>query len=306
MRRLVGKLLRVSTYILALTLGLGLLGARHARAQAKDGASLVGEQLLRLAASDDQSAHELSINGQAVRVTSAHTSLPLGTVLDRFQKACDDHADGMVKDLADLESSLARPATAEGFPGIGVLRDDRNGRGVVACFAAGQAVDTSTLFARLQRFTTSYDFADLGDLRYVAARTLDSGVTEVVASWTEGRFRLDEMFPEHGDATGNDPRVAPRPAASRRILSANDVRAPYGVFVYETHGSAAAALDAYATDARARGWTRHDAVTARDADVAAFEKSGVDLVVTTESVEGGATLVSIVELPAPGAGKDKQ
>jgi len=306
-RDLAGKLLRVSAYVFALTLVLGVVGARRAQAQAKEGALLVGEQLLRLAESDEgNTARELSINGQSVHISSAHTSLPLGVVLDRFQKTCEDHADGMVKELADLEGSLARPAVLEGFPGVGVLRDDRGGRGVVACFAAGQALDTAGLFARLQRFASSHDFTDLGDLRYVAARTLDSGATEVVASWTSGRFRLDEMFPEHGDAAGDDPHAAPRPASARRILSAHDVRAPYGVFLYEMPGTAAGALSAYAVDARSGGWTRHETVTDRDADVAAFERNGIDLLVTAEALEGGQALVSIVEMPAPFAGKDKR
>jgi hypothetical protein len=302
-RQLVSRLLRVSAYLFVLTLGLGLLCARQAKAQATEGAARVGEQLLRLASADEGLAHELSINGQTVHIASAHTKLPLGTVLGRFQKACEENADGMVKDLQDLEASLDRAPTAEGHPGIGLLRDDRDGRGVVACFAAGEPTDPSRLLARLERFTTSYDFADLGDLRYVAARTLETGSTEVVASWTQGHFHLDEMFPEHGDASGEDPKAAPRPSGARRILSAHDARAPHGVFLYEVTGEASTALDSYAKVMTAKGWTTHEAVRERDKEVAAFERAGVDVLITASRLEGGLALVSVVEMPAPFAGK---
>jgi hypothetical protein len=267
---------------------------------------MVGEQLLRFAESDPSSGHELSINGQTVHVTSAHTSLSLGAVLDRFQELCETHADGMVKDLGDLEPSLGRAPTIEGFPGIGILRDERDGRGVIACFAAGGAVDTSLLGARLQRFTTSYDFAELGDLRYVAARTLESGSTEVVATWTEGHFRLGEMFPTEGEATGEDPRFAPRPAGGRRILSARDVRAPYGVFLYQVSGERSAALSGYARTAAMAGFTEHRAVSERDADSAAFERPGVDVLVNVSTTDDGLSLLSIVEMPAGAGGKERR
>lgn len=301
---LASRALRVSSYVLAITLGLGALSARKAHADAKNAASLVGEQLLRLAETEEGAPHELSINGQTVRVTSAHTSMPLAEVLARFEKSCDEHADGMVKDLADLERSFGRAPTAEGHPGIGMLRDDRDGRGVVACFAAGASVGTAELGARLERFTRSYDLADLGDLRYVAARTLESGTTEVVASWTEGRFRLGEMFPATGDAAGEDPYAAPRPEMSRRVLSARDARAPYGVFVYEVAGDPAAALGAFGALARKSGFVMNDAVSERDASVIAFERPGVDVVVTSEAHERGLSTLSIVEMPVGSARKD--
>jgi hypothetical protein len=305
-REFVTRATRVTAYVLAVTVGLGVFCARQAHARAKEGALLLGEQLLRLSDTEEGNAHELSINGQTVHVTSAHTSLPLGKVLERFQTACEEHADGMVADLADLESSFARAPAAQGFPGVGMLRDDRDGRGVVACFAAGREVDTSQLGARLERFSRSYDFADLGDLRYVAARSRSDGTTDVVASWTEGQFRLGEMFPAAGDATGEDPHAAPRPGAARRILSARDARAPYGVFLYELRGDAAQTLASYTGVVRQAGWVVHEAVNARDESIAAFERSGVDVIVTVEPLDDGLSLLSIVEMPAPAARKDKR
>jgi hypothetical protein len=304
-RSLLARLTRVTAYVFVVTAGLGVLGARQVHAKAKDSAFVVGEQLLKLSETDsvDSEAHELSINGQTIHITSAQTTLPLKTVLDRFQRSCEDHADGMVKDLRDLDSAIGREESKEGHAGVGVLRDDRDGRGVVACFATGEDTDANGLGSRLEKFVRSHDLADLGALRYVAARTLEGGATQVVASWTEDRFKLDEMFPEHGDAKGDDPKIAPRPASSRRILSARDKRAPYGVFLYEKPGSTMKeALDAYAVHAKNVGFTMHDVVTERAPEARAFEKDGVDVLVSAETVEGGSVL-SVIEMPAPFAGK---
>ena len=305
-RALLGRLTRVSAYAFVITLAVGTLGARKVHASAKDSAFRVGVELLKLTENDSSAAHELSINGQTIHITSAQTALPLKTVLDRFQRACEDHADGMVEDLKDLEPALAREANSEGEPGIGVLRDDRDGRGVVACFSTGEQTDATGLAARLEKFARSHDLADLGGLRYVAARTLDSGATLVVASWTEDHFKLDEMFPESGDAKGDDPMAAPRPAGSRRILSAKDKRAPYVVFLYETTGlTRDQALDAYAARAKEAGFVMHDVVTERAPEARAFERNGVDVLVSAEATPGHKVVMSVIEMPAPFAGKGK-
>lgn len=298
-RRVVARLSRVTAYVFTLTLALGLLGARTVHAQAKDGAFALGEQLLKLSEGGEGAVHELSINGQLVHVTSAQTSLPLAKVLDRFQGSCEDHADGMVDDLRDLGAALERPASQQGFPGIGVLRDVRDGRGVVACFAASRATDHLELAARLDRFASSTDLADVGDLRYVAARTLESGATLVVATWTSGSVRLGEMFPEHGDAAGEDPAVAPRPAGTR-LLSARDRAAPYGVFLYTSRATRDGALEAYRTAMTRAAFVELPAVAVRAAEARAFERAGIDVLVTAESLEDGTTILSIIEMPANG------
>jgi hypothetical protein len=301
-RRLVARLVRVTAYVLVLTLGLGVLAARTVHASAKDGAFALGERLLDLSANGDDAAHELSINGQLVHVTSAQTSRPLAEVLDRFQGSCEDHADGMVDDLRDLGAALDRPASQEGFPGLGVLRDVRDGRGVVACFAANRATDHLELAARLERFATSTDLADVGHLRYVAARTLESGATQVVATWTSGPVRLGEMFPEHGDAAGDDPAAAPRPAGTR-VLSARDRLAPYGVFLYTSHAKPEAALAAYGTSMSTAGFHELPAVAERAPEARAYERPGLDVLVTAEPLEDGTTILSIIEMPANGAAR---
>ncbi len=303
-RELLDRSLRLSTYVLVVGLGLGAIGAKKVHAKTKEGAAVFGEQLLRLAANDDNSdARELSINGQSVHIANAQTSEPLAKVLARFEGQCDDHADGMVNDLRDLDAALGRAPNAEGHPGIGVIRDDRDGRGVVACFAVGAELDATTLATRLERFSRTHDLGDLGGLRYVAARTLESGATQVVPTWTEGSVKPDAIFPEPGDPARLGPFVAPRPGGARRMLSARDVKAPYGAFLYEIRGGRDEALAAYTKKAAAEGWREQPEVAERAPESRALSMAGVDVLVTAESYEPGITTLSIVEMPAPNAGK---
>ena len=300
-RGIVARLVRVTAYATFLTLVLGVVAARTVHAHAERGALALGEKLLELSAGEEN-VHELSINGQQVFVASAQTSRGLAEVLDRFERSCDDHADGMVDDLRDLAGALERPAQTSGFAGVGVLRDVRDGRGVVACFATGHSSDARDLAARLDRFATTTDLADLGHLRYVAARTLESGATQVVATWTSGPVKLSAMFPEHGDAAGDDPAAAPRPAGTR-MLSARDRFAPYGVFLYASSGTPAAALAAYRTTMTAQHFVELPAIAERAPEATAYERPGLDVFVTAQPMDDGTTLLSIIELPANGVAR---
>lgn len=293
MRERVARILRVVTFALVVAVVVSGIAVKRARAKAADGALLFGEHLL--SASAEGVGSELVVNGQRLYVSNAQTNLPLRAVLDRFEAQCEEHADGMSADLAHLDEALSTAPAAEGFPGIGVLRDDRNGRGVVACFAAGAPTDHASLASRLSRFAETHDLADVGELRYVAARTLDSGVTQVAATWTTGALRLDEMFPEHGDARGEDPSFAPRPASSTRVLSARDGRVPYGVFLYEMPASTENALLTYEAAAREHGFS--SITEAADRETHVLTRSTVDVVVTAARHDG-RTFLSIVEMPA--------
>jgi hypothetical protein len=166
-RGLLGRMIRLTTYVLAITLVLGVVAARRAKAGAEAGALAIGERLLAMQDPDDgdDAVHELTLNGQTLHIASAQTTRSVDEVLGRFQAQCEDHADGMARDLERLTQAVDAPPTAIGYPGVGVLRDDRAGRGVVACFAAGQPTDHLALAARLDRFARTHDLGDLGGLR---------------------------------------------------------------------------------------------------------------------------------------------
>jgi hypothetical protein len=278
--------MRVTTYALFVSLCATGALAKKAHAKATESALAIGERLLDVPSDGD--GRDVMINGQPFHVTATQSAEPLGVVLDQLERACDEHADDMLANLNEIGKK------GTGFPGIGVLKDRRGDRGVVACFAIGRESDPFELARRLDRFSRSKDLADIGGLRFVAARSLENGATQLVATSTNGPVRLDTMFPESGEAAGEDPKFAPRPQGTR-ILSAHDRAAPYGVFVYRT-----SAADAYDRQLVEEGFARHEAL--RDHD-RGYSKPGVDVLTTTTPEDDGTVLLSIVEMPEASGGK---
>ena len=63
------------------------------------------------------------------------------------------------------------------------------------------------------------------------------GGSRVVTLWSEGSLDLGRMFPAAGDAPGTDSSVVPRPAGSRRTLSASVEGFPAAIRIYESAAS---------------------------------------------------------------------
>jgi hypothetical protein len=69
-------------------------------------------------------------------------------------------------------------------------------------------------------------------MRYIYAEESE-GTTLFVAFWTEGEFKVLDMFPPEGDAPGRDIDGVPRPPHARRILSAWEEGEPQSITVYD-------------------------------------------------------------------------
>jgi hypothetical protein len=282
--------LRVAAWVGVVAVGLGALGAKKVHAKSTRAAMALAGPLEHVGI-EAGGGTTLSINGQRLGVAAARVDLPVRAVLDRVQKGCETHADGLADDLGEIEESMTREPSPRGFPGIGMLRDEREGRGVVACFAPGETTDELGLVRRARRFAESHDLGDLGGMRYVAAHVDEDGKTKVVATWSDGHLDLDALFPANGaDAPGADPQIAPRPDRASRVLSATVAPAPYGVFVYGVPGDAASAEGAYARVLAARGFER----VALDADGGIYRRGFTDVLVSTDEGPEGTT-IAVVE-----------
>lgn len=295
------RVARVSVYF-AFVAAVGLvLVVRSVHGRARKLAVELGEDLTQLTEiAPDGAPYELRLNGEAVNVASATTPLPLHAVLDRFQKACEEHADGLDSAFANLKLATApdAPPIDRGFPGVGLMRsEEADKRGVMVCFAQGAATSQTDIVRRLTDFAKSGDLSRFGQVRYVAAKATKSGGTHVVAVWTSTSFKLDVMFPEKGDAPGSDVTELPRLPESRRLLTAYAEGAPYAIRVYETARSPQEVLTYFTNEAPKKGWTLQPLRTEDPSKAVVFERGGVDLMVFAQ-VEGGMTSVSMVEMGA--------
>ncbi len=292
------KVARLSAYFVFVGVLLAVIGFRLAVAHAKKLALDTGGELVRLTdAAHMGGAYRLRLNGELVKITSASTDASPKDVLDRFEAGCREHADGMADDFARLGDAIAPGGALKpvGAPGLGLMRQSDDDQGVVVCFATGEAVKSTAIYERLADFARTGDLGSIGEVRYVMVKRAEGERTHVVALWTEGSLNVKTMFPEEGDAPGNDAPGVLRPPNARRLMTAYAEGAPYGVRVYESTSKPDAILAEYDRVMPKLGWTAHPDAAEAAPFSRAYSIEGRDIVVSTQTTEQG-TSVSIVEM----------
>lgn len=268
------------------------LASRSAGARIEGGAATTLDAVL---AADGANGTRIEVNGATLAVQAVHVPLPRAVVEARVEAACDDHAEDVPAMIARLGAGDVAAHAEGGHPGVGLLRDRRKATTSIACFAAGATIDERGLAARLGEVVRTGDLAELGALRYAVIKDGDGGGTFVTLARSEGPVRLNEMFPQVGDAPGRDPAIAPRPEAARRVLTVGARGARYSIHAYESPHAPAAAIARYRASLRGRALTE---VPAADDRSLGLLGPGVDVVVGAEP-HGAGSVVSVVESATP-------
>jgi len=189
----------------------------------------------------------LSFNGQRMSVTSVSSDQSVKQILDRFTELCGRSSGGITEQIDEFMA--AGESVPPGLTGgrFGVLRSDVSERkGYAACFAREGRGGFQDLMTRFQRFSDTGDFASFGQLRYVYARRSEgSDSTHVLTVTGLGKLPLLEMFPDQGDAPGQDVVEGVRPPDARRTLAAQLEGSQMQLTAYESSANAQEALSAY-------------------------------------------------------------
>lgn len=294
------KLARLGAYCAAVSVVLGLVAARSVYGDVKTSALSVGHELGKLG--DVGTGRPLRINGEPIFVASAMEDAPLSAVLDRAEAGCKANAVRAGGEIDALPEAL-KQKIPPGTSASGVLREQREGRGVVACLVREDSQVSTGMkdtVARLSAMLSTGDLSQVGHLRYVFAETTESGATHVVAAWTQGPFNVLAMLPEAGhDAPGGDPPELPRPPRATRMLSADVEGVPYGVHLYDTTASPADVVALYDAQMPGRGWEPSVPVSGggpiEGQAQRAYARPGADLLVITSRDEGH-TIVSLITM----------
>lgn len=181
--------------------------------------------------------------------------------------------------------------------------------GHVACVGAVKDESLLGLVGRLSSFAESGDLADLGGLRVAFARRVtshDGPATFLLTMWTDSSLHVASLVPPaEGDAPGRDPRSMPRPRSSQRVLSAAEVDAPSGVFVYRVEGLAPESVaEFYRRELPATGWRLLQDPSARSltigsAHVVSAERDGVLLTVVSHASEVSGVVLTVLTAKEP-------
>jgi hypothetical protein len=250
---------------------------REARAEF-DGAMMgLGSRAMRLPGTSLTEARTLQINGVDVLFQTQVVDASLAHVLRHYRGVCGTARGG----LGNAGALIASLATRSRIT-------DRDG--YVACVETGVS-DLETLAERLAKFSKTWDLADVGPLRYAyAMRAIDGSEarTFLLTMWSDASIDLRGFIPfDTADAMGTDPVDLPRPPSSQRILSANEVSAPSGVYVYRAQAASAAEfVRSYRRALLERGW----AILERNPQ----ESIQVDGVRALSADKGGRTLSVLV------------
>ncbi len=255
----VGRALFLSV---TLALFLGLVGYRHARGQATESLMTLGARMMRVVDASRQDApRELVLNGERVRFSTGTSPRSVSDLLRSMEARCDAHDGGLAETrarAADEHASRGHAEEAERISGLRpVLHHEGRTSGFVACVDMGEShLDLADVARRAQRFAESRDLHDFGDLRYVFAEPTEGGGSHFVAFWTEGSFRFDRVFPETGDAPGDDVADIERARGARRVLAARESGEGETATLYTGIDLTDGALERfYRRELAAAGWT---------------------------------------------------
>ncbi len=287
---------RVLAYVTCLLTLVGAVSVRAAWGAMSEKTMSVGREMAALGDALGTTKTVL-LNGQEVHVSTAVLHVGVNEALDRFQAVCDEHPSGLSRALDEATDAAtpqgAKPKTNKRKP-LGVLRTADDDQGFVLCLVdrKGASRSTTQLF---EEFVKTHDISVFGDSLYAFAKKTADGGTHVITTWTSGRFMALDLFPATGDAPGSDSLLAPRPVASRRLLSAVPAGAPYGIRIYESTESMDRVFDAFDTDMTARGWTRGKASSIHNDGRVFLNPNGVIIEAFAKTWEG-KTLFSSVEM----------
>ncbi|MET0793503.1 MAG: hypothetical protein ABW061_18420 [Polyangiaceae bacterium] len=305
---------RVAAYLALINLGISYLLMRSAYAGAERAVQRLGSQLTKQLGSQVLGEPQaVSVNGQLLLLAAKETELSVKAVLDQFDAHCEAHSGGLRAEFEKIpgfeQRKLALPEAMRDPGRIGIIRSD-----------AGHTSDAETeahlvciaqprdggglvgLLKRVNEFMATGDASRIGDMRYVAARKQANGKTQVIAIWTEGKFNIEAMFPDQGDAPGTDAPDFPRPPNAVRSFSAFVPDHPYAVRFYDSTEPQARVLSFYDQELTKAGWTTRPSSMTEDgpelhgAGVRAYTRGGRAVAVSAQQDGPGQTGVSVIEL----------
>lgn len=290
-------LLRLLAYSFCVSSIIGTLAMRSAYGDLKESALIIGRQLVQFQDLVGRS-HRVRLNGEPIYVASAVTDQSVDTVLDRFEASCEENAGAMKQIFEQLPEAMQQDVKDKvpGNEGIGIIRQDADSEGYIACLAQKPGDDMSTLSNRLKEFVETGDLSKVGDLRYAYAKRRDgASKTHVITVWSDGPFKIGRIIPADGsEPPGADPANAPRPVESVRMLSAEIDGAPYAVRLYDSRKSDQEVLAAYDDQMPKLGWQVIPYVADEVKYGRAYSRDGIDMLVFAFA-EGDKSYVSVVE-----------
>ena len=294
--------LRIAAYS-AFAFGvLAVVAARSVQADVREMGLGVGHQLAKL---EDLTggAEVIRLNGAEIHRAGAHTSQSAHEVLSRYEAYCRRGPGALALAMQNVPAALLDRIEVPGNAALraSVIRDEKDGRGMVVCFVDEAGDAPLPLAERLHALAVTGDLSQLGHFRYVFAEPSAGAGTHVVTLWSDSALALSTMFPAEGDAPGSDSAIAPRPEGSRRTLSASVDGYPAAVRIYESSADRGALERLYDETLAGRGFRK---IATRDAQrgAAYLRADNAEVLVSFVRNERRTTVTIVETKAAPSEG----
>lgn len=303
-------LTRLLAFVLAGTTVASIASMRAARAQVNEGMERLARQLMPYAEQSAMHAPKrVFLNGQTIQLATGTTRDGVAAVLDWYETQCARTSGGVTRELARGDRGFSSAAFNAFWTSMGrrtgsfeVLREGDARGGYVACLDMGRDdVRGDELSARLRAFVDSGDLSRLGNMRYAYVQRGSSG-TRIVTVATDGRFDLLRMFPERGDAPGEDAPGLSRYPGMRRVLSAREEGVANSLGMYAVRAPLGEVREWYRRTLPTLGWTRVDfprdrplpqEVAAHRDTTAIFERGQTQLFLVFDEHQGTTSMMSL-------------
>jgi len=305
---------RVAVYLMLVNFGITYLLLRSAYADAEKTVRRLGDELAKqLGANLIGEPQGVSVNGQLMFLAAKETDLSVKAVLDQFDASCVAHSAGLREQFEKMpgfdQRKLALPAAMRDPGRIGVIRSDADAasdneaEAHLVCIAQPEGTQgVAGVISHVNEFLKSGDLSHIGEMRYVKARRLENGKSQVIAVWTEGTFNIEAMFPDGGDVPGSDTPGVPRPPSSIRRLSAVVPDHPYALRSYDVAEPRADVLAFYDRTLEAAGWQLRPAAMGetepelKPADARVFTRNGQAMLIAASEDGPRETGLTIIEM----------
>jgi hypothetical protein len=249
-----------------------------------------------------QKTQRARVNGESIYLASTVVDQSIGEVLDRYQAHCQQYTGGLAEQFDALperaKKELASRAPAAWNQRLGIVREQRDGEGMVVCIAQNGGGGIPGFVARVNQFLDDGELSHLGNLRYAYVSKTESGKTHLLTTFTEGSFNLYKVI-----GTGETPRReeldgVPLPANAVMPMTFRVDDMPYAVQAFQSPQSPQE-IAGYYFDALPRlGWEKiagpGDAFTN-----VMMRRRGVTLLVTAEQLDDGSNSHVVVTEAAP-------
>lgn len=286
--------LRLSAYCLVMFGLLSVLAEHLLHARIGESALALGKELSGFAELA-RDAENVLVGGVRFHHSRVVLDESASLALDRVERECASHPGPLALALSELAARAGKELDRYQLSSAsrrGHLRYERDGSGVVICFAAG-AEPPAALDEQVRAFSTRRDLSAFGRVRYAFAEPSAEGKTCLTTLWSDDAIDLDALFPESGDSAGTDPHVVPRPRDSRRLLTVAAERMPYGLWLYASRAPARETLGFYDTWFRSHDFRRVGSDAALGG-AAYLNGEGLQIFISASEDETGSTL-GIVE-----------